>query len=75
MSECDYSVYPVSVFIVVVDIFSFFDYSSLKPLQGFAPDFVFMLLVCTPIKFVKMVVLPPFFKELWVNLWKFLGIS
>ena len=38
---------------------------SLKPLHGFASNFVWMFLGWTPTKFVKMGVLPLFFMELW----------
>ena len=46
--------------------------SFLEPLHVFASNFVWMLLVWIPTKFVKIGVLPLFFMELWVilcNLW------
>ena len=48
-----------------------FSTSSPKPLHGFASNFVCMFLGWTPTKFVKIGVLPLFFMELWVILWKF----
>ena len=45
--------------------------SSLKPLHGFASNFVWMFLGWTPTKFVKIGVLPLFFMELWVILCNF----
>ena len=61
MSECDSSDHPVPVVGVVVgvvvvvgvNIFSF-STSSLKPLHGFASNFMGMFLGWTPTKFVKM---------------------
>ena len=58
MSECDSSDQAVSVVGVIgVNIFSFLT-SSLKPLHGFASDFVWMFLGWTPTKFVKIGVQP-----------------
>ena len=45
-----------------VNFFSFAT-SSLKPLHGFASNFVWMFLWWTPTKFVKIGVLPLFFME------------
>ena len=45
--------------------------SSLELLHGFASNFVWMFLGWTPTKFVKIVVLPLFFMELWVILCNF----
>ena len=74
MSECDSSNQAVSVVVVVVVVgvnFFSFSTSSLKPLHGFASNFVWMFLGWTPTKFVKIVVLPLFFLELWVILCDF----
>ena len=82
MSECDSSDQAVSVVVVVVVIVVvdvvvgvnfFFSFSTtpLKPLHGFASNFVWMFLWWTPTKFVKIGVLPLFFKELWVILCNF----
>ena len=84
MSECDSSDQAVSVVVVVVVVvvvgvnFFSFSTSSLKPLHGFASNFVWMFLRCTPTKFLKMGVLPLFFMELWVivcNFWPILRKS
>ena len=82
MSECDSSDQAVSFVVVVVVVFgvNFFGFStsSLKPLHGFASNFVWMLLGWTPTKFVKSGVLPLFFMELWVilcNCWSILKKS
>ena len=40
MSECDSSDHPVSVIVVVVGVNIFGFSTSLKPLHGFASDFV-----------------------------------
>ena len=86
MSECDSSDQAVSVVVVVivvvvvvigVNVFSF-STSSLKPLHGFASNFVWIFLRWTPTKFVKIGVLPLFFMELWVilcNFWPILRKS
>ena len=82
MSECDSSDQAVSVVVVVVvvvdmKLFSFSN-SPLKPLHGFASNFVWMFLGWTPTKFVKIGVLPLFFMELWVilcNFWPILKKS
>ena len=57
--------HSVSVVVIDVNFFSF-STSSLKPLHGFASNFVWMFLWWTPTKFVKIGVLPLFFMELWV---------
>ena len=83
MSECDSSNQAVSVVVVVVVVvvgvnFFSFSTSSLKPLHGFASNFVWMFLGWTPTKFVKIGVLPLFFMELWVilcNFWPILKKS
>ena len=79
MSECDSSDHPVSVIIVVVCVdFFIVSTSSLKPLHGFATNFVWMFLGWTLTKFVKIRVLPLFFMELWVilcNYWPILKKS
>ena len=69
MSECDSSYQAVSVIVVGVNFFSFS--TSLKPLHGFASNFVWMFLGWTPTQFVKIGVLPLFFMELWVILYNF----
>ena len=79
MSECDSSDQAVSFVVVVVGV-NFFSFltSSLKPLHGFASNFVWMFLGWTPAKFVKIRVLPLFFMELWVilcNFWPILRKS
>ena len=67
MSECDSSDQAVSD-----DGMKFFSFStSLKPLHGFASNFVWIFPRWTPTKFVKIVVLPLFFMELWVILYNF----
>ena len=75
MSECDSSDQAVSVVIVVVVVvgvnFFSFSTSSLKPLHGFASNFVWMFLGWTPSEFVKIGVLPLFSMELWVILCNF----
>ena len=72
MSECDSSDQAVSVVVVVVVGVNFLVFStSLKPLHGFASNFVWMFLGWTPTKFVKIGVLPLFFMELWVILYNF----
>ena len=72
MSECDSSDQAVSVVVVVVGVnFFSFSTSSLKPLHGFASNFVWMFLGWTPTKIVKIGVLPLFFMELWVILCNF----
>ena len=49
MSECDSSDQAVSVVVVVVGVnFFSFSTSSLKPLHGFASNFVWMFLGWTP---------------------------
>ena len=73
MSECDSSDHPVSVVVVIVVVVvgvNFFSFSTspLKPLHGFASNFVWMFLGWIPTKFVKIWVLPVFFMELWVIL-------
>ena len=76
MSECDSSDQAVSVVVVVIG-FSF-STSPLKPLDGFASNFVWMFLGWTPTKFVKIGVLSLFFMELWVilcNFWPILKKS
>ena len=82
MSECDSSDQAVSVVVVVVVVvgvnFFSFSTSSLKPLHGFASNFVWIFLRWTPTKFVKIVVLPLFFMELSVilcNFWPILKKS
>ena len=83
MSECDSSDQAVCVVVVVVVIVvvgvNFFSFStSLKPLHGFASNFVWMFLGWTPTKFAKIGVLPLFFMELWVilcNFWPILKKS
>ena len=45
-----------------------FSTSPLKPLHGFASNFVWMFLGWSPTKFVKSGVLPLFLMELWVIL-------
>ena len=80
MSECDSSDKAVVVVVVVVVVgVNFFSFStSLKPLHGFASNFVWMFLGWTPTKFVKTGVLPLFFMELWVilcNFWPILKKS
>ena len=78
MSECDSSDQAVSVVVVIVVVvvvvvgvnFFSFSTSSLKPLHGFASNFVWMFL-----GFVKIGVLPLFFMELWVILCNFLANS
>ena len=75
MSECDSSDQAVSVVVVGVNFYSF-STSSLKPLHGFASNFVWMSL--SPTRFVKIGVLPLFFMELWVilcNFWPILKKS
>ena len=53
MCECDSSDQAVSVVVVVVVGVNFsFSTSSLKPLHGFASNFVWMFLGWTPTKFV-----------------------
>ena len=87
MSECDSSDQAVSVVVVVVivvvvvvvcvNFFSFLT-SSLKPLHGFASNFVWIILGWIPTKFVKIGVLALFFMELWVilcNFWPILKKS
>ena len=80
MSECDSSDQAVSVVVVVVVVvvvgvnFFSFSTSSLKPLHGFASNFVWMFLGWTPTKVVKIGVLPLFFMELWVILCNFWSI-
>ena len=74
MSECDSSDLnnqAVSVVVVVGVNFFSFSTSSLKPLHGFAPNFVWIFPRWTPTKSVKIVVLPLFFMELWVILYNF----
>ena len=73
MSECDSSDQAVSVVVVVVVGVNFFSFStsSLKPLHGFASNFVWMFLGWIPTKFLKIGVLSPFFMELWVILCNF----
>ena len=76
MSECDSSDQAVSVVVVGVNFFSFS--TSLKPLHGFASNFVWMFLGWTPTKVVKIGELPLFFMELWVilcNFWPILKES
>ena len=76
MSECDSSNHPVSG-VVVVSV-NFFPTSPLKPLHGFASNFVWMFLGWTSTKFVKIGVLPLFFMKLWVilcNFWPILKKS
>ena len=71
------SVLVVVVVVVGVNLFSFLT-SSLKPLHGFASNFVWMSLGWTPTKFVKIGVLPLFFIKLWVilcNFWPILKKS
>ena len=81
MSECDSSDQAVSVVVVVVVVvvvgvnFFSFSTSSLKPLHGFASNFVWMFLGWTPTKFGKIRVLPLFFMELWVIVWPILRKS
>ena len=82
MSECDSSDHPVSVVVVVVVVVvgvNFFSFSAtLKPLHGFASNFVWMFLGWTPTKFVKIGVLLPLSMELWVilcNFWPILKKS
>ena len=80
MSECDSSDQAVSVIVVVVVGVNFFNFStsSLKPLHGFASNFVWMFLWWTPTKSVKIGVLPLFFMDLWVilcNFWPILKKS
>ena len=82
MSECDSSDQAVSVVVVVVVVvgvnFFSFSTSSLKPLHGFASNFVRMFLGWTPTKFVTIGVLSLFFMELWVilcNYWPILKKS
>ena len=82
MIECDSSDQAVSVIVagvVVVGVnFLSFSTSFLKPLHGFASNFVWMFLGWTPTKFVKIGVLPLFFMELWVilcNFWPILKKS
>ena len=81
MSECDSSDQAVSVvvFVVVVGVNLFsFSTSPLKPLHGFASNFVWLFLGWTHTKFVKIGVLPLFFMELWVilcNFWPILKKS
>ena len=82
MSECDSSdqaVSVVGVVVVVVVGVNFFSFStSLKPLHGFASNFVWMFLGWAPTKFDKIGVLPLFFMELWVilcNFWPILKKS
>ena len=58
MSECDSSDQAVSVVVVGVNFLVF-----LKPLPGFASNFVWMFLGWTPTKFVKIGVLLLFFME------------
>ena len=56
MSECDSSNQAVSVVVVVVVVgvnFFSFSTSSLKPLHGFASNFVRMFLGWTPTKFIS----------------------
>ena len=79
MSECDSSDQAVSVVVVVVGV-NFFSFSTspLKPLHGFASNFVWMFLGWTPTTFDKIGVLPLFFMELWVilcNFWPILKKS
>ena len=69
----------VDVVVVVVGV-NFFSFSTspLKPLHGFASNFVGIFLGWTPTKFVKIGVLPLFFMELWVilcNFWPILKKS
>ena len=79
LSECDSSDQAVSVVVVVVGVnFFSFSTSSLKPLHGFASNFVWLFLGWTPTEFVKIGVLPLFFMELWVilcNFWPILKKS
>ena len=66
----------LSVFGVVI-VVNFFT-SSVKPLHGCASYFVWIFLLWTPTKFVKIEVLPLFFVELWVilcNFWPILKKS
>ena len=74
----DSSDHPVSVIVVVVVVIvvvgeNFFSFSTsyLKPLHGFVSNFVWVFLGWSPTKFVKIVVLPLFFMELWVILCNF----
>ena len=79
MSECDSSDQAVSVVVVLVVVvvcvnFFSFSTSSLKPLHGFASNFVWMFLGWTPTKFVKI----ESKMELWVilcNFWPILKKS
>ena len=75
MRECDSSNQAVSVVVVGCGVnFSSFTTSFLKPLQGFASNFLWMF----PTKCVKIGVLPLFFIELWVilcNFWPILKKS
>ena len=75
LNECDSSDHTVSVVVVVVVVivvvvvgmnFFSFSTSSLKPLHGFASNFVLIFLGWAPTKFVKIGVLPLFFMELLV---------
>ena len=77
MSECDSSDQAVSVVVVVVVGVNFFSFStsSLKPLHGFASNFVWMFLGWTPTKFVKIRVLPLFFYGIMGNFVQFLANS
>ena len=87
MSECDSSDHPVSVVVVVIVVvvvvvvgvnFFGFSTSSLEPLHRFASNLVWMFLGWTPTKFIKIGVLPLFFRVLWVilcNFWPILKES
>ena len=76
MSECDSSAQAVSVVVVVVVVvvvsvnYLSFSTSSLKPLHGFASNFVWTFLGWTPTKFVN-----PVFHGNMGNLVQFLANS
>ena len=75
MSECDSSDQSVSVVVVVVVVvvgvnFFSFSTSSLKPLHGFASNFVWMFLGWTPTKFAT-----PILHGIMVNFVQFLANS
>ena len=68
MSECDSSDQAVVVVVVGVNFFSFS--TSLKPLHGFASNFVWMFLGWTPTKFVKKSSIKPLTRNHSYLVWR-----